>query len=226
MINSPETVAAVEFMAKLFKETMTDEVFSWNAASNNQGLVAGKLSLHPQLDLGLAHRAGAPTPTSPTTSSSSRRSRARRRRSPPSTCCTTGSSRSTPANPDAAKEFLLHYTANFAAATYDSQAVRLPAPGPSSSPSLDGWLANDPFGAKPAGQARVPHGRDRSGAPTSATPARPARPTARSSAPSSSRTCSPARPAASRRRSRRSPTPRRRSSRSSTSGATQGLVGG
>src|ERR687890_586642 len=44
VINSEETVAAVEFMTKLFKQAMTDEVFSWNAASNNQGLVAGKLS--------------------------------------------------------------------------------------------------------------------------------------------------------------------------------------
>ena len=44
VLNSPETVAAVEFMARLFKDTMTNEVFSWNAASNNQGLVAGKLS--------------------------------------------------------------------------------------------------------------------------------------------------------------------------------------
>jgi multiple sugar transport system substrate-binding protein len=38
------TVASVDFMARLFKDTMTNEVFSWNAASNNQGLVAGKLS--------------------------------------------------------------------------------------------------------------------------------------------------------------------------------------
>ncbi|MBO0685360.1 MAG: extracellular solute-binding protein [Candidatus Dormibacteraeota bacterium] len=43
-INSPETVAAVEFMAKLYKQAMTPEIFSWNAASNNQGLVAGSLS--------------------------------------------------------------------------------------------------------------------------------------------------------------------------------------
>ena len=43
-LNSPETVAAVEFMTKLYKQAMTDEVFSWNAASNNQGLIAGKLS--------------------------------------------------------------------------------------------------------------------------------------------------------------------------------------
>jgi multiple sugar transport system substrate-binding protein len=37
-------VQAVEYMAKLFKQTMSAEVFSWNAASNNQGLVAGQLS--------------------------------------------------------------------------------------------------------------------------------------------------------------------------------------
>src|SRR5918997_2465014 len=44
VINSPETVAAVEFMTRLHKETMTPEVFSWNAASNNQGLIAGQMS--------------------------------------------------------------------------------------------------------------------------------------------------------------------------------------
>ncbi len=43
-INSPETVAAVDFMTKLYRDAMTPEIFSWNAASNNQGLVAGKLS--------------------------------------------------------------------------------------------------------------------------------------------------------------------------------------
>ena len=43
-INSPETIAAVEYMAKLFKTAMTPEVFGWNAASNNQLLVAGQAS--------------------------------------------------------------------------------------------------------------------------------------------------------------------------------------
>src|SRR6266700_5398710 len=43
-LNSDATVAAVEQMAKLYKQTMSNEVFSWNAASNNQGLVAGQLS--------------------------------------------------------------------------------------------------------------------------------------------------------------------------------------
>src|SRR5207302_5408350 len=44
VLNSPETVKAVEFMVKLFKAAMTPEVFAWNAASNNQGLTAGNLS--------------------------------------------------------------------------------------------------------------------------------------------------------------------------------------
>ena len=41
-INSPETVAAVKYMSQLFKTAMTPEVFGWNAASNNQLLVAGR----------------------------------------------------------------------------------------------------------------------------------------------------------------------------------------
>jgi len=44
VLNSPEVVDAVAYMTKLFKQTMTDEVFGWTAASNNQGLVAGQLS--------------------------------------------------------------------------------------------------------------------------------------------------------------------------------------
>ncbi len=44
VINSPEVIDAVDFMAKLFKQGMTDEIFSWTAASNNQGLIAGKLN--------------------------------------------------------------------------------------------------------------------------------------------------------------------------------------
>jgi len=43
-INSDAVVGAVDYMARLFKQAETAEVFSWNAASNNQGLVAGSLS--------------------------------------------------------------------------------------------------------------------------------------------------------------------------------------
>jgi ABC-type glycerol-3-phosphate transport system substrate-binding protein len=44
VLNSPETVAAVTYMKNLFEDAMTNEVFAWNPASNNQALVAGKLS--------------------------------------------------------------------------------------------------------------------------------------------------------------------------------------
>ncbi|MDQ4089936.1 MAG: extracellular solute-binding protein, partial [Actinomycetota bacterium] len=44
VFNSPQTIEAVDYMARLFRAAMTDEVFAWNAASNNQGLIAGSLS--------------------------------------------------------------------------------------------------------------------------------------------------------------------------------------
>ena len=44
VINSPEVIEAVEYVVDLYNQTMTDEVFAWNAASNNQGLIAGELS--------------------------------------------------------------------------------------------------------------------------------------------------------------------------------------
>lgn len=147
VINSPETIAAVEFMTRLFSDTMTEEVFSWNAASNNQGMIAGSLSYivnsisawrtaqgtNPEVadDVAFVPALRGPAdaiaaqhvlynwiiPTHAT-------------------------------NPDAAKEFLLHYTENFAAATYASKLYDLSAWG-ERTPQLSGWLTNDPFGAKP-----------------------------------------------------------------------------
>jgi ABC-type glycerol-3-phosphate transport system substrate-binding protein len=42
VLNSEETVRAVEWGARLFREVMTPAVMSWNAASNNQALEAGQ----------------------------------------------------------------------------------------------------------------------------------------------------------------------------------------
>ena len=95
---------------------MTDEVFSWNAASNNQGLVAGKLSYilnsisawrtaqgaNPDVADDVVLRPGA--------------ARARRRPRRPARALQLDHPQAR-RNPDAAKEFLLHYTANFASAT-------------------------------------------------------------------------------------------------------------
>jgi ABC-type glycerol-3-phosphate transport system substrate-binding protein len=147
-INSPETVAAVEFMARLFKDTMTNEVFSWNAASNNQGLVAGKLSYIVNSISAWRTAQGTnpdvandvyfvPALKGPAAATAAQHvlynwiipNHAR--------------------NKDAAKEFLLHYTENFAAATYASKLYDFSAYA-GRTPQLEGWLANDPFGSNPA----------------------------------------------------------------------------
>lgn len=44
VINNERTLEAMRFMARLFKESMVPEVFSWTAVSNNQALIAGKAS--------------------------------------------------------------------------------------------------------------------------------------------------------------------------------------
>jgi multiple sugar transport system substrate-binding protein len=152
-INSPETVAAVENMKKLFESCMTPEVFGWNAASNNQLLVAGQASYilnsisayrtaqeqQPDVakdiffstplegpggpDRALAHGHAVFTAMIPTYA----------------------------ANPDTAKEFLLHLTANYKAASLAGKLYNFPS-FPDTFPELlqkDGPLSNDPDGSEP-----------------------------------------------------------------------------
>ncbi|MGH8833418.1 MAG: ABC transporter substrate-binding protein [Actinomycetes bacterium] len=147
-INSPETVAAVEFMTKLFKGAMTDEVFSWNPASNNQGLIAGQLSyILNSISAWRTAQGQDPevandiffTPALEGPSAALAAQHVLYNWIVPKYA----------ANPDAAKEFLLHYTANHAAVTYHSKMYDFPA-WPSLVPQLDGWLNSDPFGAQPA----------------------------------------------------------------------------
>jgi maltose-binding protein MalE len=148
VINSEQTVAAVEYMSRLFKETMTNEVFSWNAASNNQGLVAGKLSY--AVNSISAYRTAQGTSPQVADDISF----------VPALRGTQGALAAQhvmynwivpkhATNPTAAKEFLLHYTANFAGATYASKLYDFCA-WDKLTPQRDGWLASDPFGSKPA----------------------------------------------------------------------------
>jgi multiple sugar transport system substrate-binding protein len=43
-LQSKETIAALEFMRALYKESMTPEVFTWDPASNNRMMLAGRAS--------------------------------------------------------------------------------------------------------------------------------------------------------------------------------------
>jgi len=45
VLNSKETLEAIKFVKALYDETMTAEVFTWDAASNNRFMLAGKGSL-------------------------------------------------------------------------------------------------------------------------------------------------------------------------------------
>jgi multiple sugar transport system substrate-binding protein len=148
VLNSPEAVAAVEFMTKLFKGSMTNEVFSWNAASNNQGLAAGKMSyilnsisawrtaqeVNPSVadDIHFVPALQGPKATFAAQH-----------------VMYNWVVPSHAEGVDAAKEFLLHYTANFASATYHSKLYDFAA-WSKTTPQRDGWLKKDPFGAKPA----------------------------------------------------------------------------
>src|SRR5437763_14087821 len=52
VLNSPETIDAVNYMAKLYNQTMTAEVFAWNADSKQLRSHSRPALLHPELDLG------------------------------------------------------------------------------------------------------------------------------------------------------------------------------
>jgi len=45
ILNSKETLETVKFVKALFEETMTPEVFSWDASSNNRAMLAGQVSV-------------------------------------------------------------------------------------------------------------------------------------------------------------------------------------
>jgi multiple sugar transport system substrate-binding protein len=148
VLDSPETIEAVEFMARLFQDTMTEEVFAWNAASNNQGLVSGSLSyIVNSISAWRTSQGTNPEVADdvffvPALSGPAAQVAAQH-------VLYNWIIPTHAANPDAAKEFLLHYTENFAAATYGSKLYDFCAWG-ERTPQLNGWLTSDPFGAVPA----------------------------------------------------------------------------
>ncbi len=224
-INSPETIAAVEFMTQLFQGAMTDEVFAWNAASNNQGLVAGQLSYilnsisawrTAQEDEPGDRRRHLLRPRPRGAGDGDRRAaralqldrpdpRRRTRTRPRSSCSTTR--RTTRRRPT-------------------TRSCTTSRPGPSLVPDLR-RVARPTIRSAPSRRTSSRCSRTRpTGPPTSATPGRRTRRSARSSTPSSCRTCWPAPPEASRPPPSRSPRPRRRSTPIFDKWRDEGLVGG
>lgn len=152
--NSPETVAAVKYLARLQNQAMTAEVFGWTGASNNQALVAGDASFILNPDS--AYRS--------------------LQNVDPAAAANIGFSAALlgPAGAfggthafisviptyvegiqlQAAKKFLLDLAANYSQVTYNSELFNLPC-FPATVADLDSWLDNDPFGATPADKFTV-----------------------------------------------------------------------
>jgi maltose-binding protein MalE len=152
-INSPETIAAVEYMKSLFESCMTEEVFGWNAASNNQLLVAGQASYI--LNSISAYRTAqdqAPDVaqdiffSTPLVGSGGQERALAHGHAVFISMIPTYSP-----NQDTAREFLLHLVANYEAACENSKLYNFPA-YPETVPNLfteGGWLTNDPAGSEP-----------------------------------------------------------------------------
>lgn len=161
VINSPENIAAVEYLVQLYQQTMTEEVFSWNAASNNQGLIAGELSYIlnsisayrslQKIDPEAADNIGFTEAL----------------RGPDGLQHASAHLWSVYVIPNyveegspemqAAKAFMLHLVANYNQATFNSELYNFPA-FPSTVPQLTaegGWLDVDPFGSRPPNKLQV-----------------------------------------------------------------------
>ncbi len=153
IINSDQTVAAVEFMKRLYEQTMTQEVFAWNPSSNNQGLIAGQLSyILNSISAWRTAQEVNPEVADDVVFVSALRGPAAKLAAQHVMYNWIVPNHAQ--NVDAAKEFLLHYTANFEQACYFSKLYDFPAYS-DRVPRLDEWLTNDPFGANPPDKLAV-----------------------------------------------------------------------
>lgn len=156
VINSPETIAAVNYMKELFQSSMTPEVFSWNAASNNQLLAAGQASYilnsisayrsaqENQPDTAKDIFFGTPLVGPAGEERALAHAHAAMAYQIPSYS----------KNQDTAKEFLLHLVENYEAAMLGSLLYNFPA-FPDTAPGLEEALTNDPAGSEPADKLLV-----------------------------------------------------------------------
>ncbi|MYD08761.1 MAG: carbohydrate ABC transporter substrate-binding protein [Chloroflexi bacterium] len=152
--NSPETVAAVKYLAQLQNEAMTAEVFGWTGASNNQALVAGDASfiLNPdsayrslqRVDDFAAENIGfTPALVGPAGAFGGTHA-----------FISVVPSYVEGSELEAAKKFLLDLAENYSQVTYNSELFNLPC-FPATVVELDNWLENDPFGSAPADKFAV-----------------------------------------------------------------------
>jgi len=157
VLNSPEVIEAVSYVAELFQKAMTDEIFSWNAASNNQGLIAGELS-YIQNSISAYRSLQKIDPEA-----SDKIGFVPALKGPRGDQHNTAHVWHIYVVPkyvkdgpefEAAKQFMLDLVANYDEATFNSELYDFPA-FPKAVPQLSGWLEQDPFGSRPADKLKI-----------------------------------------------------------------------
>jgi multiple sugar transport system substrate-binding protein len=160
VLNSPETIAALEYMQALYAGAMTDEIFGWDAASNNQGLIAGDLSYIlnsisayrslQKIDEDAANNIGfTPALEGPAGAFASSH---------------LWNIYVIPAYVEGeqlemAKQFLLDHTTVYEGVMLESELYNFPCrPGVLPEGQIDEWLANDPYMSNPPNKLEVLQG--------------------------------------------------------------------
>jgi multiple sugar transport system substrate-binding protein len=140
---SDSTIAAVEYAKELFDAAMTEEVFAWNPASNNEGLISGQLSyILNSISAWRTAQESIPDIAKdiffvPALEGPQDQMAAQH-------VMYNWIAPSFSKNFDAAQEFMLHYTANSARVAFESMLYDFPG-YPDQVPDLDRWLDEDPF---------------------------------------------------------------------------------
>ncbi len=155
VLNSEATIAAVKYLAQLQNEAMTDEVFGWTAASNNQGLIAGELSYI--LNSNSAYRSLQSIDEAAAANIGFSSALAG-----PAGAYASSHVWQIYVIPKyvegdelaAAKQFILDHTENYSDVTYYSELYNFPCL-PSTVAELDGWLEEDPWGSSPPNKFEV-----------------------------------------------------------------------
>ncbi len=154
-IDSPQTLAAVKYIKKLFDNALTPEVFAWNPASNNQAYIAGTASY---IQNSISFFRSAQDIGKPVTQKTGFRPGLKGPGGEvhmPAHIWFTYVMPKYVTDPDkiqAAKNFILDLENNYSHATYTSKLYNFPAFS-KQVPQLytdGGWLDNDPWGSKPA----------------------------------------------------------------------------
>ena len=143
-INSKQTVEAIKYMRALYKETMTPEVFTWDPSSNNRGILAGKLSFVANA-ISVTRTAEKDNPEMSKNIQVAQALKGPARRIAAEHVMDCYAIWNFAENKEGAKQFLVDYIDNFAAAFKASEFYNFPS-FPSTVPDIKAQLANDPKG--------------------------------------------------------------------------------